>query len=637
MENSKKDISPPQWQRILLFVLISFMILYFFLPYAPVRQLDISYTQFKKLVQEDKVEEVTFQGGVISGRFDSPLTQDLRVLEEDQDVTAYESFKTIKPDLEDKELLALLEDKEVGIHAELEQENWWRMIFVGLLPWLIIVGLLVYSARRFQAGMGGGRGGLFGVGKSKAKLYKRETSTVGYQDVAGLVNAKKELQEVVDFLKDPGRYKSLGGELPKGILLAGPPGTGKTLMAQATAGEAGVPFYSISGSEFIEMFVGVGASRVRDMFSRAKKESPAIIFIDELDSIGRVRGTGVGGGHDEREQTLNQILSEMDGFSPHQSVVVLAATNRPDVLDPALTRPGRFDRRVALDLPQKKARKEILGVHTQKVPLGEDVDLDLIAGKTVGFSGADLKNLVNEAALLAARKQNKVVDKEAFDEARDKIVMGIEKENVMMNEDRETIAYHEAGHALMAKLLPEADPLEKVSIIPRGRSLGATEQIPEEDRRTLTRNYLLNRISIILGGRVAEKLARGHVSSGAGDDLKNATELARRMICQWGMSEKLGPVTFQQGEPHPFLGREMAQPKDFSERTAQIIDEEIRSMVRDMEKKAEDELSAHREQLDILARELIDRETLDKDEIEELLDLDAQKKQKTQPVNQNES
>ncbi len=637
MENWKKDIGPPQWQRILLFALISFMILYFFLPYAPVRHLDISYTQFKKLVQEDKVEEVTFQGGVISGRFDSPLTEDLRVLEEDQDVTAYESFKTIKPDLEDKGLLALLEDKEVGIHAELERENWWRMIFVGLLPWLIIVGLLVYSARRFQAGMGGGGGGFFGVGKSKAKLYRRETSTVGYQDVAGLVNTKKELQEVVDFLKDPGRYKSLGGELPKGILLAGPPGTGKTLMAQATAGEAGVPFYSISGSEFIEMFVGVGASRVRDMFSRAKKEAPAIIFIDELDSIGRVRGTGVGGGHDEREQTLNQILSEMDGFSPHQSVVVLAATNRPDVLDPALTRPGRFDRRVALDLPQKKARKEILGVHTQKVPLGEDVDLDLVARKTAGFSGADLKNLVNEAALLAARKQNKVVDKEDFDEARDKIVMGIAKENVMMNEDRETIAYHEAGHALMAKLLPEADPLEKVSIIPRGRSLGATEQIPEEDRRTLTRNYLLNRISIILGGRVAEKLARGDVSSGAGDDLKNATELARRMICQWGMSEKLGPVTFRQGEPHPFLGREMAQPKDFSERTAQIIDEEIRSVVRDMEKKAEKELSAHREQLDILARELIDRETLDKDEIEELLDLHAQEKQKTQPGNQNES
>jgi cell division protease FtsH len=406
-----------------------------------------------------------------------------------------------------------------------------------------------------------------------------------------------------------------------------PPGTGKTLMARATAGEAGVPFYSISGSEFIEMFVGVGASRVRDMFEKAKKDAPAIIFIDELDSIGRVRGTGVGGGHDEREQTLNQILSEMDGFSPHHSVVVLSATNRPDVLDPALTRPGRFDRQVALDLPQKESRKEILEVHTRNVPLGENVDLELVARKTVGFSGADLKNLVNEAALLAARKQKKVVDREDFDEGRDKILMGIEREDAMKDEEKETIAYHEAGHTLMARLLPGADPLEKVSIIPRGRSLGATEQIPEEDRRNLSRSYLLNRIAIMLGGRVAEKLAKNDLSSGAGDDLKKATELARRMVCQWGMSEKLGPVTFSQGEPHPFLGREIAQPKDFSERTAQIIDEEIRSMIREREEKAEEILSARREELDLLARELMERETLSKEEIEELLDLEDEGKE----------
>jgi cell division protease FtsH len=548
------------------------------------------------------------------------------VPEENEDLQVYESFETIKPPVEDRALLALLEERGVAIHAEPERENWWRVIFIGFLPWLLIIGLILYSVRRFQGGMGGG-GGLFGFGKSKAKLYTKETSTMGYKDVAGLVNTKKELQEVVDFLKDPSRFQALGGELPRGILLVGPPGTGKTLMARATAGEAGVPFYSISGSEFIEMFVGVGASRVRDMFEKAKKDAPAIIFIDELDSIGRVRGTGVGGGHDEREQTLNQILSEMDGFSPHHSVVVLSATNRPDVLDPALTRPGRFDRQVALDLPQKESRKEILEVHTRNVPLGENVDLELVARKTVGFSGADLKNLVNEAALLAARKQKKVVDREDFDEGRDKILMGIEREDAMKDEEKETIAYHEAGHTLMARLLPGADPLEKVSIIPRGRSLGATEQIPEEDRRNLSRSYLLNRIAIMLGGRVAEKLAKNDFSSGAGDDLKKATELARRMVCQWGMSEKLGPVTFSQGEPHPFLGREIAQPKDFSERTAQIIDEEIRSMIREREEKAEEILSARREELDLLARELMERETLSKEEIEELLDLEDEGKE----------
>jgi len=619
MKTWTNSIGPPQWQRILLFAALSFLILSVFLPYDRVRHLDISYTQFKNLVQHGKVEEVTFQGGRITGKFNRPLTDEMKAPEE-EDLRVYESFKTIKPELEDRKLLTLLEDNEVHIHAEAEPENRWRLIFAGLLPWLLIIGLIAYSVKRFQGGMGTG-GGPFGFGKSKAKLYTREMIKVGYSDVAGLVNTKKELQEVVDFLKNPDRYKNVGGELPKGILLVGPPGTGKTLMAQATAGEAGVPFYSISGSEFIEMFVGVGASRVRDMFAQAKNEAPAIIFIDELDSIGRVRGTGVGGGHDEREQTLNQILSEMDGFSPHQSVVVLAATNRPDVLDAALTRPGRFDRQVTLDLPRKKARKEILGVHTRKVPLGEDVELELIAGKTVGFSGADLKNLVNEAALIAARKQKNSVDMEDFDESRDKIIMGIAKEEAMNDEEKEAVAYHEAGHALMAWLLPGADLLEKVSIIPRGGSLGATEQLPEEDRRTLSRSYLLNRIAIMMGGRVGEKFAGADVSSGAGDDLKNATELARRMVCQWGMSEKLGPVAFRKGEPHPFLGKEMSQPKDFSERTAQIIDDEIRSIIRGMEKKAEETLSAHRERLDLLARELMNRETLSKSEVEDIIDL----------------
>jgi cell division protease FtsH len=627
MKNLKPGSGPPQWQRILLYGMLAFVVLSFFFPFQDENRVDISYTEFKREVKEGNVSEVTVKGSGIRGKFKNALTEGLKRPEEGSGAATYANFKTVKPAFEDPGALTLLEENGVTIYAESEEEGWWSTLAIGLLPWLLILGLIFYSARKFQGGMGGG-GGPFGFGKSKAKLYTKEKSTVGYKDVAGLANTKRELQEVVDFLKDPSKFQALGGELPRGILLVGPPGTGKTLMARATAGEAAVPFYSISGSEFIEMFVGVGASRVRDMFNKAKKDAPSIIFIDELDSIGRVRGTGLGGGHDEREQTLNQILSEMDGFSPHHSVVVMSATNRPDVLDPALTRPGRFDRQVTLDLPQKDARKEILEVHTRKVPLADDVDLGLIARKTAGFSGADLKNLVNEAALLAARKEKEAVEEEDFDEGRDKILMGIEREDGMKDEEKEVIACHEAGHALMARLLPGADPLEKVSIIPRGRSLGATEQIPQEDRHNLSRRYLLNRIAIMLGGRVAEKITRDDISTGAGDDLKKATELARRMICQWGMSEKLGPVTFRQGEPHPFLGREMTQPKDFSEKTAQLIDEEIRSIIQDMEKKAEETLSAHRDQLDVLTRELLERESLSKEEIEELLDLPEESKER---------
>jgi cell division protease FtsH len=619
MQPTKPQGTSPQWQRILLFALFSFLLFSLFFPQRESGVIGLSYTKFKDEINQGNIEQVTVKGDQITGKFKKPLTKDLKAPKKDTDVATFKDFKTTKPSLEDPDLLKLLEKQDVTIYAKSAgEDSWWKTLAVGLLPWLIILGLIFYSMRRFQGRMGGGSG-IFGFGKSKAKLYTREVSDVGYGDVAGLANTKKEMQEIVDFLKDPSKFQALGGELPRGILLVGPPGTGKTLMARATAGEANVPFYSISGSEFIEMFVGVGASRVRDMFSKAKKDAPSIIFIDELDSIGRVRGTGLGGGHDEREQTLNQILSEMDGFSPHQSVVVMAATNRPDVLDPALTRPGRFDRQVTLDLPQREARKEILEVHTRKVPLGDDVDLGFLARKTAGFSGADLKNLVNEAALLAARKEKKIVEKEDFDEGRDKILMGIEREDVMKEEEKEAIAYHEAGHALMARLLPGADPLDKVTIIPRGRSLGATEQIPEEDRHNLSRQYLLNRIAIMLAGRVAEKMTKDDISTGAGDDLKKATELARRMVCQWGMSERLGPVTFRQGEQHPFLGREIAQPKDFSEKTAQLIDEEIRTMIQDMEKKAEETLSGHRKELDILAQELLEKETLSNDEIETLL------------------
>ncbi len=618
------------WRHIVWFLVVWMILIYFFQGIAPTpSSKEISYSDFKKRVGRGEISEIMIKGNRISGRLktensenhpqqprtDNSFAQFFRNKESQPDY-----FETIKPALQDPELLPLLEKNEVVIRAEVQQRSWFSALIITLLPWLLIFGLFYYASKKLQDRMAGGPGGgIFGFGKSKARLFDKKSSQVRYEDVAGLDNAKKELREIVDYLRDPSKFQKLGGELPHGILLIGPPGVGKTLMAQATAGEADVPFYSISGSEFIEMFVGVGASRVRDMFNKAKKDAPAIIFIDEIDSIGRVRGTGLGGGHDEREQTLNQILAEMDGFAPHESLVVMAATNRPDVLDPALVRPGRFDRRITLDMPQKLARLKILQTHTRKVPLGADVDLQNLAERTVGLSGADLKNLVNEAALLAARKEKDQVSNEDFDQARDKILMGIESDDVINSEERKLTAYHESGHALLAELLPGADPLQKVSIIPRGRSLGATEQIPEEDRHHLKRSYLLDRIAIMLGGRAAEKIVFEDVSTGAGDDLKKATHLARRMVCQWGMSEKIGPVTFQQGEQHPFLGRELAQAKDFSEHTARLIDEEIQKIVGGMERRAEEIIAKSRDQLDALAAQLLAHETLSRDDVERIL------------------
>ena len=618
------------WRHIIWFLAVWMFVSFLFRGFEPAPSTkEISYTDFKKRAGRGEVAQITIKGNQISGKFnrengDTEYEQPrngnsfFQFFQDDESQPGY--FQTIKPALQDPELLPLLERNEVVIRAKTEQRSWLATLLITLLPWLLIFALFYYAGRKMQERMpGGAAGGIFGFSRSKARLFDKQSSEVGYDEVAGLDNAKKELLEIVAYLQDPSRFQKLGGELPKGILLIGPPGVGKTLMAQATAGEADVPFYSISGSEFIEMFVGVGASRVRDMFKRAKKDAPAIIFIDEIDSIGRVRGTGLGGGHDEREQTLNQILAEMDGFSPQQSVVVMAATNRPDVLDPALVRPGRFDRRITLDIPQREARQKILETHTRKVPLADDVDLANLAERTVGLSGADLKNLVNEAALLAARKEKEQVADEDFDQARDKILLGIEREDVINDEEKKMIAYHESGHALLAELLPGADPLQKVSIIPRGRALGATEQIPEEDRHNLKRSYLLNRIAIMLGGRTAEKIVFDDVSTGAGDDLKKATQLARRMVCQWGMSEKLGPVTFQQGEPHPFLGRELTQDKDFSEHTAMLIDEEIQKIVGEMAQKAEETLSSNRHKLEALADELLQRETLNRDEVDRIL------------------
>src|SRR6056297_2075822 len=608
----------PKWVRLLWFAVLLMAVLYVTQTLFNPQVNTIPYSQFKNKVRQGEVAEVTMQGHQITGRYKSGGGEaaDNRRRGPGKAMP----FETIAPSMQDPELIDLLEKKDVTIHAKSTKQSWFVNLLIAILPWVVIIGAFFYFSKKFQDRMGGGPGGgIFGFGKSKAKQFEKSMSDIQFEDVAGLENTKKELQEIIGFLKNPDQYRSLGGKLPKGVLLVGPPGTGKTLMARAVAGEADVPFFSISGSEFIEMFVGVGASRVRDMFKSAKENAPSIIFIDEIDSVGRTRGTGVGGGHDEREQTLNQILSEIDGFGKRESVIVLAATNRPDVLDRALLRPGRFDRKVTLDLPDRRARKSILKVHLSNVKMAEDIALEVVANRTVGFSGAELQNLVNEAALRAARKGKEKVEAEDFDQARDKILMGIEREDLINEEEKEVIAYHESGHAMMSMLLPGADPLEKVTIIPRGRALGATEQIPEEDRFNLTRGYLLDRITVMLGGRAAEQVQFSDSTTGAGDDLQKATEIARRMVTQWGMSDKVGSVAFQYGSSHPFLGRELGSQKDFSEETAKIIDDEVRRLVAECLSKATEALNTHKKDLDALAHALLDHETLSKDEVEGII------------------
>jgi cell division protease FtsH len=578
----------------------------------------IPYSQFKTYLAQGRVAAVTIQGENLSGKFKSPIP-----FGSGNQRREYKQFNTTLPPWDDQKMIESLSAENVEMTAKSTSQTWWGRALIILVPWILIIGLFWYSGKKMREQIGGmGDGGILGFGKSRAKAqrYRKSDAATTFEDVAGLEGPKKELSEMVDYLKKPEKFQALGGHLPRGILMVGPPGTGKTLMARALAGEAGVPFFSISGSEFIEMFVGVGASRVRDMFNDAKKSSPSIIFIDELDSIGRVRGAGMGGGHDEREQTLNQILSEMDGFSERESVVVIAATNRPDVLDPALLRPGRFDRKVHLELPQRKARQKILEVHTRDVPVAGDVDLSQIAAGTVGLSGADLENLVNEASLMAGRRDSDQVAAEDFDAAIDKIMMGLEREDVLNPDDRQTVAYHEAGHALTALLTPKADPIQKVTIIPRGRSLGATKQLPEEDRQNMSRSYLLDRISILLGGRAAEALALDDISTGAEEDLKNATQLAMQMVSSWGMSERVGLAAFPRHEPHPFLGREMAEPRNYSEHTSQLIDDEVRRLLEDRYEHTRNLLSENQNKLDALAEALLEHETMEIDEIKELLD-----------------
>jgi cell division protease FtsH len=555
------------------------------------------FSDFLKRVESGEVKEVLIRGKSVTGKLGDGST-----------------FRTFTADYPD--LVKLLRDKGVKIAVEPEDSNPWYAYVLQWVPMLLFIGVWIFFMRQMQ---GGGAKAL-SFGKARARLISEKTNKITFQDVAGVEEAKEELREIIEFLKDPPKFQKLGGKIPKGVLLVGPPGTGKTLLAKAIAGEANVPFFSISGSDFVEMFVGVGASRVRDLFEQGKKHAPCIIFMDEIDAVGRHRGAGLGGGHDEREQTLNQLLVEMDGFETNEGVILIAATNRPDVLDPALLRPGRFDRQVVVARPDVKGREEILKVHARRIPLAPDVALMVLARGTSGFSGADLANLVNEAALLAARQDKKTVEMIDFENAKDKVLMGVERRSIIIPDaEKRTTAYHEGGHALVAYLLPGADPLHKVTIIPRGRALGLTMQLPTDDRYSYSKEFLVNQITILLGGRAAEEIVFQQQTTGAGNDLEKATEMARKMVCEWGMSEKMGPLTFGKAEEHVFLGREVSRPKDYSEETAIVIDSEIKRIVTDAASRAKHLLDSNLEKLHALARALLERETLDGEEIHRIL------------------
>jgi cell division protease FtsH len=566
---------------------------------------EIPYSQFKQELRDGDIGSVVIRGDRITGQYRGSANDT-------------NSFSTTFPPLEDRDLFPLLEEQDVEVVVQSEEQPLWALILINLLPWLLLIGIFMMATRTLRS-RGGSLpgGGMLSFGRSRARLSQKEDLKVSYDDIAGLKHAKQDLSEIIDFLKYPDKFRAIGAHIPKGILMIGPPGTGKTLLAKATAAEAGVPFFSITGSEFVEMFVGVGASRVRDMFKEARKVAPSLIFIDEIDSVGRAR-SNVGIGNDEREQTLNQILAEMDGFSAEEAVVVLAATNRPDILDSALTRPGRFDRKVVLDLPQRDARLEILKVHARKIPLAVDVDLDQIAAGTVGFSGADLANLINEAALLAARESKTTVESSDLERARDKVVLGEKRESMLSRQEKKRTAFHEAGHALTAYYMPHADALRKVSIIPRGLALGYTEQTPAEDKSSYGQHYLEDRIAIMLGGRSAENLVFDEVSSGAANDLQQATELARHMVTEWGMNESLGAMSYRHPE-QSFPNQEFALHKDYSEHTAEMIDTEVRKLITSNEQRALATLKEHRAQLDTVATALLEKETLSDIEIEELL------------------
>jgi cell division protease FtsH len=593
------------YKNLALWLVISLMMIMLFNIFQKPRVAEdrLSFSELMVQVEDNKVRSVVIQGNDLTGKY----------LDKDNKERSFRSYKpTFDADLTEKLL-----ERKVTVQAKPEEERFsWLSMFISWFPLLLLVGIWIFFMRQMQ--MGGGKAMSFG--KSRAKLLTESQHKVTFEDVAGIEEAKEELEEIIEFLKEPKKFTVLGGKIPKGVLLVGPPGTGKTLLARAVAGEAGVPFFSISGSDFVEMFVGVGASRVRDLFLQGKKNAPCIIFIDEIDAVGRHRGAGLGGGHDEREQTLNQLLVEMDGFESNEGVILIAATNRPDVLDPALLRPGRFDRQVVVPRPDVKGREQILHVHARKVPLTPDVDLAVIARGTPGFSGADLSNLVNEAALLAARQNKTTVDMNDFDAAKDKVLMGAERRSmVISDEEKKSTAYHEAGHTLVAKMIPGSDPVHKVSIIPRGRALGVTMQLPIEDKHSYNRESLLGRIAVLMGGRAAEDLIFNTFTTGAGNDIERATEMARKMVCEWGMSDLMGPVSFGKKDESIFLGRDMAMHKNFSEETAVKIDEEIKRIVDESYERALSILKEHEQILHQLSLCLIEKENLSGAEVDDII------------------
>ena len=588
------------YRNLSLWVVIGLVVilLYNLFSVRPQPVTELVYSDFLSRVVTGEVQEVLIKGRTLSGTF--------------TDGTAFATYSA-----DDPELVSFLREQDIQITAEPSQDSpWYVTVFVSWFPMLLLIAVWIFFMRQMQAG--GSKAMSFG--KSKARLLTDSSVKVTFNDVAGVDEAKEELEEIIDFLKDPQRFQKLGGKIPKGVLLMGPPGTGKTLLAKAVAGEAECPFFSISGSDFVEMFVGVGASRVRDLFEQGKKHAPCIIFIDEIDAVGRHRGAGLGGGHDEREQTLNALLVEMDGFESNEGVILIAATNRPDVLDPALTRPGRFDRQVVVLNPDIKGREGILLVHTKNIPVADDVELEIVARGTPGFSGADLANLVNEAALLAARRDRTHVVMEDFEEAKDKVLMGTERRSMIISDaEKKTTAYHEAGHTLVAKMIPGADPIHKVTIIPRGRALGLTQQLPIDEKHTYPKGYLCDRLAILLGGRIAEELVFDTLTTGAGNDIERGTEMARKMVCEWGMSEEMGPLTFGKKEEQIFLGREISQHRDYSESTAIKIDDEVKKLVMDAYAVATGIVSGNLDALHRLASALLEHEVLDGVEIDTVI------------------
>ena len=604
---SGDDAPKPSFSGGWLMVLVAIgLLIYFMYQQNPLNSgAKVLYSEFLDQLDAKNVEEVQFHGDVITGKWK-------------QQINGEKQFNTPVPipALQDPELPNKIRRSGAVIAAEPADGQFGSQLILWLIGPVMIIAFFWFIMRRSADPMGGGMMGNFI--RSQARRFNASDQRTTFDDVAAMQQAKMELQEIVEFLKNPAKFQRLGAQIPKGVLLMGSPGTGKTLLARATAGEAGVPFYSINGSEFIQMFVGVGASRVRDLFRTAKDNAPCIVFIDEIDAVGRVRGAGVGGGHDEREQTLNQILSEMDGFTPSEAVIVIAATNRPDVLDPALLRPGRFDRHITIDRPTREGRFQILKIHSRKVPLAEDVDLQEVGNATIGFSGAELKNLVNEAALNAARTSRSSVNQDDFDYARDRVLMGPKREEVLSDHEKEMTAYHEAGHALLGWLLPDADPVHKVTIIPRGRALGVTQFLPDEERYSIGEKRLRTQLIVALGGRAAEKLIFDEYTAGGENDLKQVTRIARRMIANWGMSEAIGPVYFNQGEEHPFLGREMHEQRHYSDETARQIDEEVQRFLNGASAQAIEILTEQREHLDQIAESLQQHEAIDRKMLEEI-------------------